>query len=116
MKLCDIVTSFGQLNFVRLQPKNAGDAEKYLTLLLEFSRHPSLVMAVGNFSKAITTLLITLDTLTVWNVVFREDKDSKAHFINMEFFDKFYPALLEICSNKMLRELGNPENESNELI
>jgi hypothetical protein len=60
--------------------------------------------------------MISQETMGVWGAAFREDKDHQAYFIKMDFFTKFYPQLLKECSDKMLRELGNPENDSNVIL
>ncbi|KAL0477018.1 exportin, partial [Acrasis kona] len=96
-KLCEVVTNFGMLSFVRLTKNDSEHAEKYLTLLLLFSQHPSLTMAQNTFMA--------------WNVIFRDTKDVKPVFINQDFFEKYYKVLLDVCSNKMIKELGNPENQ-----
>ncbi len=96
--MCEVVTAFGLHNFHRLKANQQAEAEMFFTILLQFTKHPSIVMAT--------------ETMSVWGVAFKEEKDLKPVFINMEFFQKFYPLLLKECSDKMLRELGNPENES----
>jgi hypothetical protein len=46
-KLCEVVTGFAQYNFTRLQLNQATEAEMYFTILLQFTKHPSIIMATG---------------------------------------------------------------------
>jgi exportin-5 len=101
-KLAKIISGYGTTNLYLLKKTDELVYEKFFDMLIEFSKYPSQV--------------IFLDLCEVWHTAL-EHKTGKKENMNVKFttnpkFEKYYGPLLEACSNKMIREVGNPENES----
>lgn len=119
---CNVVATFGLKNLTKLDAeKNASIVKKYVfitsirqlndennvltsfsfsycDMLLAFTRHPSL--------------FIVDKLLPVWHKLLSNEKTNSIQFTKLEYFPSYYMPLLEICYNKAMPEVADPDSNS----
>lgn len=103
--ILQIAITFGGTNLHHFTKYDEDNLSRYYDMLITFGKHPSLHM----FSMQILE----------WQKAL-EDTKNPLHQVNdysqltfqLKNFRKLCESLLHICSDKMVKELANPENES----
>ena len=90
--LSKLFVTFSQKQLKYLSERHIEIVDNFLTVILEFDKHPSLI--------------IFNDTLTVWNGILGNPKMA---FHNSPFLVKFFEPLLQITRMKITKEIGNPD-------
>ncbi|EFC50263.1 ran-binding protein 21 [Naegleria gruberi] len=92
--LSKLFVAFSQKQLKYLSEKHTEIVDNFLTVVLEFDKHPSLV--------------IFNDTLVIWNGIF---SNPKLPFCNAPFLAKYFEPLLQVTRLKITKEIGNPDVE-----
>ncbi|KAL9646411.1 hypothetical protein ABK040_006410 [Willaertia magna] len=87
-----VTFSEGKMEYITI-PRYAEIMDNFLTIVLEFCKHPSLI--------------IFDDIVNVWNVILGK----KSQVINTPYVQKYYLPLLQLIRVKMNKEIGNPDVE-----
>lgn len=92
--LCSTLCALGLKNVPLLKKEDEEILTSYYNMILEFGKHPSIRI----FDM----------TLRIWHKVLSESDNP---FLKINSFTKIGTQLFSIISNKMLREISNPDNE-----
>ncbi|KAG2378072.1 hypothetical protein C9374_008694 [Naegleria lovaniensis] len=90
--LSKLFVTFSQKQLKYLNERHTEIVDNFLTVVLEFDKHPSIV--------------IFNDTLIVWNGLL---SNPKIPFSNAPFLGKYFEPLLQVTRMKITKEIGNPD-------